>query len=244
MRDQPPQLRRDHAHECRAHQVGPGGSQCPAGERIEEQEEPDRRGQHRHRVFGPERESQPDAAPDPVGGSALRDGAMQEQRGQRPQRQLQHVVIELHRGEVEEMQALEHDHREQRGLRRGDPATEPPYRVECDHAGERAEQIDDANVAGRPIGQILDPPGQRRMLPISELPFLAERQPLRQVELEVAAHQDGQRGPHQEVRAEQQRAGAARLAARQRDDAADAVRLLALRDRLLHRDRVSGFQPW
>jgi hypothetical protein len=143
-------------------------------------------------------------------------------------------MIELHRGKIEKMQSFEHQHRDQRGRRRSHPQSEPPQRIERNDAGERAEQIDDPHVAGDPMGEILDPPGQGRMLPIAELPFGAERQTFGEVELEVSVEQDRNSGPHHQMQTQEPEQRAARLALRERDQAADGVRLGRAGDRLFH----------
>ncbi len=100
------------------------------------------------------------------------------------------------------MDAFEREHGDQRLELAGDLAGEQPYRVEADDNGERAEHIDRLHMADDAIGEIFDPPGQRRMLPVAELPLLAEREALGQIELQVPADQHRHDGPHHEVETE------------------------------------------
>jgi hypothetical protein len=97
------------------------------------------------------------------------------------------------------MDAFEREHRDQRGRRRDDLAGEAPHHIHGADRRQRPEQIDDVHVADEAIGELGEPPRQRRMLPVAELPFLAERQILGEIELQIAAHDERQRGPDSEM---------------------------------------------
>src|SRR5206468_9440008 len=112
--------------------------------------------------------------------------------------------------EVVIMHALEREYGDQRGDLVGDLARELPDSIEADDGGEWPEQIKRVDGSGETIAEVGDPPRQRRMLPVAELPFLAEREILDEIELQVRAGEDRQDGPDREMQrqhAEQHGAG-------------------------------------
>ncbi len=202
MPGEPPQMGREHGQE-REHHHG-GAARAPGGPRGrgEQKQQTDRAGKREGGVFRPERQREEDARQRPVARARAGDCAVREPAGKRPERQLHLVVRELDRRKVEEVKALEREHGDQGGEWIDDLARQPPHEIHRQHRRERAEQIDRVDIAGEPVGGVGQPPRQRRMLPVAELPFLAERKILDQVELEVGTDQDRHQRPDHEVRAE------------------------------------------
>ena len=121
--------------------------------------------------------------------------AMKGKAGQRPERQLDHVVVELGGGVVEVVQAIENEHRDQRA----EHAHQRPR--QCEDAGEgrhhrhlRQQVIGKVMTDGQVYG-LDQPPGQRRQLVVAELPLAAVDQRLDQVERQIGVEQRRQRGP-------------------------------------------------
>jgi hypothetical protein len=135
-----------------------------------------------------------------------------------PEGQLHLIVSELHDRKVVEMDAFQNKDGEQ-GLHRADElARQEPNPVAANHRRDRPQQIDGVDMADKAVDQIGSPPRQRRMLPIAELPFLAEGEVLGEVELQIGADEDGQHGPDEEMSAQDHAERRARLAARIVDD--------------------------
>ena len=93
--------------------------------------------------------------------------------GERPQRQLDHVVIELGGGVMEVVQAIDDEHGDQRADG-ADQRTrgQPDRRKGADHR-ELRQRVVGGVVAHEPVHELDQPPGQRRQLVIAELPFAA-----------------------------------------------------------------------
>ncbi len=97
------------------------------------------------------------------------------------------------------MDALQHEHADECLERADDFLAEQPDAPQADDGRKRPQEIDRYDAPGRAKQQVGDPPRQRRVLPVAELPLLAQRKVLDEIELEVGAYQHRQRRPHHEV---------------------------------------------
>ena len=138
----------------------------------------------------------------PVDGPPAHDRAPEEQSGQRPERQLHLVVREFHHRDIVVVDRFERRDRDQRLELAGHVARQQPDRIEADHRRQRPEHIDRVDLSGEAIGEVGDPPRQRRVLPVAELPFLAEREAFDQIELQVGGDQRRHQRPHHQMEAE------------------------------------------
>ncbi len=128
---------------------------------------------------------------------------MERVAGQRPERQLDHVVIELHRRVLEVMHAVDDQHGNQRAGRSDQRPCRRPHRDEgYDHRRLRQRVIGSVD-AERPVHDLDQPPRQRRQLVVAELPFAAVGESLDQVERQVGVEQRRQRGPDHEMQREE-----------------------------------------
>jgi hypothetical protein len=123
--------------------------------------------------------------------------------GQRPERQLDDVVIELHRGVLEVMHAVDDQHGHQCAGRSNERPCRRPHRDEgYDHRRLRQRVISGVD-AERPVHDLDQPPRQRRQLVIAELPFAAVGESLDQVERQIGVEERRQRGPDHEMQGEE-----------------------------------------
>ncbi len=119
--------------------------------------------------------------------------------GQRPERQLDDVVIELHRSVLKVMHAVDDQHGHQRAGRSDQRPRRRPHRDEShDHRRLRQRVIGGVG-AERPMHDLDQPPRQRRQLVVAELPLPPISQRLDQVERQVGVEQGRQRGPDHEM---------------------------------------------
>ena len=123
--------------------------------------------------------------------------------GQRPERQLNDVVIELGGGVMKVMQAVDDQHRDQRAAR----ADQRNAVSQTDREGRDHRDLRQRVVGGidpdEPVGDLDQPPGQRRQLVVAQLPFAAVGQRLDQIERQVRIEQRRQRRPDDEMHAEE-----------------------------------------
>ena len=232
--DQPPNVRRDHDREGQRHHVGTGRAPGAPRQRIEQEEQAERSSEREGRVFRPEGAGEKHARQRPVQKPSTHQRAVEEQAGEGPERQLHLVVRELHDREIVEVDAFECEHCDERLNLAGDLARQPPDAIETQHRRQRSEQIDGVDAAGQPVEQIGDPPRQRRMLPIAELPFLAQSKVLGEIELQVGADEDRQHRPHQKVQSEHHSQDPAGPAPRMVDQRRKAYATGGLRDCAVH----------
>jgi hypothetical protein len=120
---------------------------------------------------------------------------MERDPGQRPERQLDHVVIELRGGEIEIMQPVNDQHRDQRTERPDQPPRQHPDQAERRHHRDLGHQIEGRVGSEQPIDPLDQPPGQGRQLVVAELPFAAVGQRLDQVERKVGVERGGKKRP-------------------------------------------------
>ena len=130
--------------------------------------------------------------------SALERG-MKRVAGQRPERQLNDVVIEFHRRVLEIMHAVD----DQDGNERADRADQRPRRGKDQGKGDHHRGLRQRVIGGvgaeQPMGDLDQPPRQRRQLVVAKLPFAAVGQGLDEVERQIGVKQRRQRGPDREM---------------------------------------------
>ncbi len=190
MLGQPPDVRGHHNRKRERHQVGPRRAPGPSRVGIEQEDEPERRGEREGRIFRPEGSRHKDAGQDPVEVAAVHDGAPEQKPRKRPERQLHLVVRKFHDRKIVEVDALQCEDCDQSLEFAKHVAHQEPHAVEADRGRQRAEHIDRVNVPDHAIGEVGEPPRQWRMLPVAELPFAAEREVFEQVELKIGRGQD------------------------------------------------------
>ena len=187
VRREPPEIGCDHDREGGRHQIGTGGAPRPPCRRIGDREHAKRRRQREGRIFRPERASKKSARQQPVEPATVLERTIKEPARERPERQLHLVVREFHGRKIVVVHALEREHRDQAGQSAGRFPRQPPNRIKANGDRKRAEHVDRVDLAGQPVGDVGRPPWQRRVLPITELPFLAERKVLDEIKLKVRA---------------------------------------------------------
>ncbi len=102
--------------------------------------------------------------------------------GERPQRQLNDIVIEFGGGEMEIMQAVENEHGDQRADGADQLASRQPNRDKGQRHRDLRQRVVGGIDADRAVDDLDQPPRQRRQLVIAELPLAAIGQRLDQVE--------------------------------------------------------------
>ena len=206
---EPQQVRRHHHERHRQRNPGAGSLQCLAGIAVEQQEQRQRRRQHDHEILRPQRRADGEAEQHPMRHAAVPQGRMEGVAGERPQRQLDHVVIELGGREVEVVQAVENEDCDQRA-NGADQRTrgQPDHREGADHRDLRQRVIRSVQIHDL-VNQLDQPPRQRRQLVIAKLPFAPVGERLDEVERQVGIEQCRQRRPHEKM--QRQEHGKSRL---------------------------------
>ena len=174
---------------------GPGAGQSPAGFPVEEHEQHERRDEHRDEIFGPQRAAERRSEQGPIADPAAPEPGMEGETGERPERQLDHVVIELGGGEIEVVHTVDDQDRDQRPERADERARGLPHEDEGDDDDRLGEGVIGGIDAKHPVDDLDQPPWQRRQLVITELPFAAVGQRLDQIERQVQVEDRRQRGP-------------------------------------------------
>ncbi len=168
-----------------------------------------RRRQHDDKIFRPERAAERHAEQKPVSGTAALERQVEGVARHRPERQLDDVVIELHRCELEIVKAVDNQHRDQRAQRADQrPRGGEDQRKSDDHGRLRQRVIGGVG-ARSPVRDLDQPPRQRRQLVVAELPFAAVGQRLDQIERQIGVKERRQRGPDREM--QRQEAAESRL---------------------------------
>ena len=142
---------------------------------------------------------------------AVPQSGVEGETGERPERQLADIVIELGGAEIEIVHAVDDQDRGQRAGCADQRPRRQPHRHESDDHGDLAERIDGGIGAEQLVGGLDQPPRQRRQLVVAELPFAAVNQRLDHVDRQVEVEERGQRRPDQPVH--DQEAGENRLRA-------------------------------
>jgi hypothetical protein len=138
-----------------------------------------------------------------------------------PYRQLNDVVIELGRGVLKVVQAIDYEDGEEREDRSDHGACGEPDACKCADDRRLRQGIVADVAAHRPVNNFHQPPGQRRQLVVAKLPFTAIGQGLDEVERKVRVKQGRKGGPNREVKREKSEKGQLRPAL---DDAAKSRR--------------------
>ena len=181
----------------------PGRCQSAARVAIENEKQRVGRRQHDDEIFRPQRAAEGEAEQQPVAEAAALERGMESVAGQRPERQLDHVVIELHRRVLEVMHAVDDQHGKERAGRADQRPRRRPHRDEGDDHRHLRQRVIGGVGAERPVHDLDQPPRQRRQLVVAELPFAAVGQRLDQVERQVGVEQRRQRGPDHEMQSEE-----------------------------------------
>ena len=177
----------------------PGRRQSAARVAVEDEEQRVGRRQYDDKIFRPQRAAEGKSEQDPVAEAPALERCVESVAGQRPERQLDHVVIELHRGVLEVMHAVDDQHGDQCSGRSNERPCRRPHRDEgYDHHRLRQRVIGGVGTE-RPMHDLNEPPRQRRQLVVAELPFAAIGQRLDQIERQVGVEQRRQRGPDHEM---------------------------------------------
>ena len=191
---------RRHDHE-RDDERDPGARGGERGARIavEQQEQSERRRQHDHEIFRPQREAEGDAEQQPVDHASAPQGGMEGVAGERPQRQLDHVVIELGGGEMEVVHAVENEDGDERADGAHQRASGQPNHRKGRHHRDLRQRVVGGVDPDHPVDEFHQPPRQRRQLVVTELPFAAIGQRLDEIERQIGIEQRRQRGPDDNV---------------------------------------------
>ena len=209
---QPEEMRRHHGERDQERDPRAGRRQRLAGIAVEQQKQRQRHRQHDHEIFRPQRHPQRQSEQQPVGDAAALEPGMKGPSGERPERQLDHVVIELGGGVVEVMQPVDDQDRHQRAARADERQRGPPH----DGKGRDDRDLRHDIVGGvdsdQPVDDLDQPPRQRRQLVVAQLPFAAVGQRLDQIERQIRIEDRRQRGPDHEMQNEEQRKGRLRAA--------------------------------
>jgi hypothetical protein len=171
---------------------------------IEHEEQRKRHGQHDDEIFRPQRKPDRQAKQHPMQHAAAAQRRMKREAGKRPERQLDHVVIEFCGSEMQVMLTVDNEQRHERAHRPDHRARHRPYCGKGRDDRDLRERVEEHVAPEHSKGRFHQPPRQRRQLVIAELPFPAIGQRLDQVERQIGIEQRRQRSPHQEM---QQREG-------------------------------------
>ena len=112
-------------------------------------------------------------------------------------------MIELGGCVVEVVQAVDNQHGGERAERAGERSRRQVHDGKTRHHRDLRQQIIGEVVPDQLVGDLHQPPGQRRQLVVAELPFAAVDQRLDQVERQIGVEQSRQRGPDRGVQAEE-----------------------------------------
>ncbi len=196
---EPEKMRRHDRKRARPRDPGARRQQAPSRARIEQQKKRDRHGEHDDEILGPERAPDRRAEQRPIHEPAATQRALQREARQRPERKLDHVVIELRRGVAEVMQPIgDQDGRECSG-RPGDRQGGGEHQPKRNQHRDLRQRVIGEVVPNRLARDFDQPPGQRRQLVVAELPFPPVGQSLDQVERKVRVEQARQQRPDQPV---------------------------------------------
>ena len=123
--------------------------------------------------------------------------------GERPERQLHHVVIEFHRGVLEIMHAVDNQH----GNECAGGADQRPRRGKDQGKGDDDHGLRQRVIGGvgveQPVHDLDQPPRQRRQLVVAELPLPAVDEGLDEIERQVGVEQRRQRGPDRKMQGQE-----------------------------------------
>src|SRR5499427_7296375 len=193
--DQPDQMRQRHHQRDRDRHIGPWRAKRRARVAVEQQKQRERGRQHHDEILRPQRQPAREPEQAPVAQPPAAQRAMEGKAGERPERELDHVVIELGRGEIEIVQAVDDQHGGERTGGADEPPRQNPHQRKGGEHRDLGNQVVDRVDPDQPIRDLDQPPGKRRQLVVAELPFPAIGQRLDQVERQVGVKRAWQRGP-------------------------------------------------
>ena len=122
---------------------------------------------------------------------------------ERPERQLNDIVIEFDRRVLKIVQAVDDQHGNKRASRADERSRgSPDRRKGYDHRDLRQRVIRGVR-AEQPIHDLDQPPRQRRQLVVADLPFAAIGERLDEIERQVGIEECGQRGPDDEMQGQE-----------------------------------------
>ena len=175
--------------------IGPRRLQRLARVAVDENKQHQGYRQHRHEIFRPQRHPDREAEQQPVGHLPAAQRAVKGKARQRPERQLDHVVVEFGGGVIEVVQPVDDEDGNQRAERTDQrPRGEKNEGKSGHHRDLRQEVIGEVMTDGQ-VCDLHQPPGQRREFVVAELPFAAVHQRLDQIERQIGVKQRRQRGP-------------------------------------------------
>jgi hypothetical protein len=191
----PDEVRRDDHKANRRREIRPRSGKTATGVRIDQHEKHKRQSEHDHEIFCPKRKAEGEAQHRPMAEAAGSQRAMKRQSGQRPERQLNHVVIEFRRSEVEVMQSVDD---ENRGCCRGwgcHAKHESPYGRKRRQNAHLSESVIGDIGSNRAVGDLDEPPRQGRQFVVAELPLASVGERLDDVERQVGIERERQDRP-------------------------------------------------
>ncbi len=187
--EQPDHMRQRDQERERECKPRPGRGQSAPRLAVEQHEERIGRRQHDDKIFRPQRTAKGDAEERPMTEPSALERRMKAIAGQRPERQLDDVVIEFHRRVLEIMHAVDNEH----GDERAGCADERPRRGKDQGKGDDDRGLRQGVIGGvHPKAAVHDldqPPRQRRQLVGTERPFAAVGQGLDEIERQVGVKQ-------------------------------------------------------
>ena len=130
----------DERHRGRDPRAGSG--QAAAGIAVEQEKQRHRRRQDDHEIFRPPGQAERDPEHDPMAQLSVPQPGVEREAGERPERQLDHVVIELGGAEIEIVHAVDDQDRGQRAGCADQRPRRQPHRHESDDHHDLAERID------------------------------------------------------------------------------------------------------
>ncbi len=182
---------------------GPGRGECAPRVAVEQHEQRIGRRQHDDEIFRPQRAAEGEAEQQPVPEASALERGVKGVAGQRPERQLNDVVIELHRRVLEIMHAIDDQHGDERAGR----ADQRPRRGKDQGKGDDHHGLRQRVIGGigseQPVHDLDQPPRQRRQLVVAELPFAAVGQGLDEIERQIGVKQRRQRGPDRKMQGQE-----------------------------------------
>src|SRR5262249_47043950 len=143
---------------------------------------------------------------------------------QRPERQLNHIVIEFWRGEAEIVQTVDDQNCQQRARRADDPSCTGKNRGKGREYGELSSEIIGNVGANGAIKDLDSPPGEGWELVVAELPFAAVGECFDEIERKVRVERRRQDRPKREMHQGECREGLCRTLLDQRTEVIDQAR--------------------
>ena len=137
---------------------------------------------------------------------------MEGETGERPERQLDYVVIELGGGEIEVVHTVDDQDCDQRPERANERARGLPHEDEGDDDDRLGEGVIGGIDAKHPVDDLDQPPRQRRQFVITELPFAAVDEGFDQIERQIGVNERRQDAPDDKMHGQEAAEGGSRLA--------------------------------